>query len=119
MFSIFVSEAIERYSREVKTLQDKAKFYAGLSSIYLTLAEKKKTKPYQISFEQWNNATLLSHRNYYAKHDDLESLYEKCDQSLPRMVQWFVRASDQFHRDAEVRIKAMQSESCPNLLESG
>lgn len=116
VFSMLIDEAIARYPKEVQRssasfAEDKAAFYASLNDRYKKLTAREKVRAFKINFNEWNNATLLSHRNYYSRQTDLENLYGKCANDLPRLIRWFLKLAEETDFD-EARLKQMQDEEC-------
>ena len=121
VFADFMKDAVARYKSEVKTFEDKQKFYSELGSRYLSLvADRRKQDPKllapAVKLDNWNNAALLAYANYYSDYATLEKMLHACDGNLSRFVNWIVAVQERGDKDFKANPESYLSKlpsTCP------
>jgi predicted aminopeptidase len=121
VFADFMKQAVARYKANVKTIEDKQKFYATLGETYLSLvAERRKQDPKvlapAVKLDNWNNAALLAYANYYSDYATLEKMLTECGSNLGRFVNWIVAIQKQGDKEFKATPEAYLSKlpaACP------
>jgi predicted aminopeptidase len=90
-FGDFLFQEKNNYLQNVKTMNQKQKFYAELPLRYKKFVRafsEEKVKSLEVKFEGWNNAALLTYANYYSDFSVFEAILQSCEGSLGRFVNW-------------------------------
>lgn len=121
-FAQFIQSQVDFYKANVKSLEQKEKFYADLPKRYQRFTEEKagkaKFRVMPVRLEGWNNAALMAYSNYFADYSVFEAMLAKCEGNLRRFVAWIVSAQEKdksrFKKTPEESLAEIsRAESCP------
>jgi predicted aminopeptidase len=90
-FGDFLFQEKNAYLQNIKTIDQKQKFYLELPIRYqkfIKALSAEKVKPLEVKFDGWNNAALLTYANYYSDFSVFEAILKSCEGSLGRFVNW-------------------------------